>query len=294
MLLQRTKWDRLIDSLFYAILACAGLATLFPIYYVIMVSVTPIAEVIKHGGFVLWPDRFTWSAYTAVLRNPIVPQSLKITVIVTVVGTSFNLLITMLLAYPLSRKSFPARNLILVMIVFTMIFSGGLIPTYLVVKSTGLLNSLWALIIPTAISTFNMLIMKTFFEQISEEVQDAAKIDGCNDMQTLFRIIVPLSVPIFSTLGLFYAVSHWNEYFQGLMYLSDPALYPIQIVLRNMLQQTQLSQELLALNPGLVAELPPETLRMAVVVIAMLPVMLIYPFIQKHFTKGMMLGAIKG
>ncbi|CAH1226928.1 Lactose transport system permease protein LacG [Paenibacillus allorhizoplanae] len=290
----KTKTDRALDILLYTVLTMAGLVTLFPFYYVIIMSVTPIIEVLKNGGFVLMPSKFTLVAYKAIFQSALVPRALQITAIITIVGTACNLLVTTLLAYPLSKKWLPGRNIVLMMIVFTLIFTGGMIPTYLVVKQTGLLNSIWALIIPSVVSTFNLLIMKSFFESLSEEIQDAAKIDGCNDMQALYHIVLPLCKPILATLMLFYGVTHWNEFFNGIMYMSDPKNYPLQVVLRNMLQQPQISQELLALNPEARVELPPETLRMALVVVSTLPMLVIYPFIQKHFTKGMMLGAIKG
>ncbi|GIQ63347.1 hypothetical protein PACILC2_19150 [Paenibacillus cisolokensis] len=182
----------------------------------------------------------------------------------------------------------------LMAIVFTMLFSGGLIPLYLVVRATGLINTIWALIIPGLVSTFNMLIMKTYFENLPAEVEEAAKVDGCGDIQTWVRIVLPLSTPIMATLGLFYGVGHWNAYFAGIMYLNDKSLYPIQVVLRNMIQTPNVSQELAIANPMTLAALPPETIKMATVVVAIIPVLVIYPFLQRYFVKGMLLGAIKG
>lgn len=292
-LIHKSKTDRAVDLVLYGILGLYAIACIFPIYYVVVVSITPYAEVIEKGGLVLFPDSVTLDAYKAIFQSPVIPQALKVTVMVTTVGTFLNLLFTTLLAYPLSKKQLPGRNFILIAIVFTMLFSGGLIPLYLVVKSVGLLNSIWALIIPGLISTFNLLIMKTYFENLPSELEDAAKVDGCGEFQTLFRIILPLSAPIMATIGLFYGVQHWNAYFQAVMYISDKSLYPIQVVLRNMLQTPNVSQELLVQNAMALQALPPETLKMAIVVVTILPVIIVYPFLQKYFVKGMLLGSIK-
>ncbi|WP_010271080.1 carbohydrate ABC transporter permease [Paenibacillus senegalensis] len=291
--LVKTKTDRVIDVIIYGILALFALFALFPLYYVVIMSVTPITEVFRNGGYVIIPRGFTLDAYKAVFASPTVPQAFKITVIITLVGTALNLIVTSLLAYPLSKKPMPGRNIILFLIVFTMLFSGGLIPLYLVVRATGLLDTIWAMIIPGMVSAFNMLIMKTFFENLPDEIEDAARVDGCGDISTLIRIVVPLSTPIIATMGLFYGVTHWNEYFKGIMYLNDRTLYPIQVVLRNMIQTASVSSEL-AVQSSVVQELPPETIKMAVVVVALLPIVAIYPFLQKYFMKGMLLGAVKG
>lgn len=286
--------DRFADAVIYSALTVFGFLTLFPIYYVFVMSVTPYEEVLKHGGFVLFPTSFTLDAFHIIFSSRTVPQALKVTVTVTLCGTLLNLIVTTLLAYPLSKKFIPGRNVILLGIVFTMLFSGGLIPLYLVVRATGLVNTLWALMIPGLVSTFNMLIMKTYFENLPVEVEEAAKVDGCGDIATLVRIVLPLSAPIMATMGLFYGVNHWNGYFAGIMYLNDKSLYPIQVVLRNMIQTPNVSQELAIANPALVYQLPPETVKMATVVVAILPVLMIYPFLQRFFIKGMLLGAIKG
>ncbi|ALS27103.1 ABC transporter permease [Paenibacillus sp. 32O-W] len=292
--LYKTKADRIADAAIYTLLALFGLLTLFPLYFVFVMSITPYSEVLRNGGFVIFPSAFTWEAFDAVFSSKTVPQALKVTVTVTVAGTFLNLLVTTMLAYPVSKKYVPGRNAVLMAIVFTMLFSGGLIPLYLVVRATGLINTIWALIIPGLVSTFNMLIMKTYFENLPAEVEEAAKVDGCGDIQTWVRIVLPLSTPIMATLGLFYGVGHWNAYFAGIMYLNDKSLYPIQVVLRNMIQTPNVSQELAIANPLTLAALPPETIKMATVVVAIIPVLVIYPFLQRYFVKGMLLGAIKG
>ena len=193
--LKQTKADKAADTVIYTSLALFALLTLFPLYYVVIVSVTPYIEVMKNGGFVIWPEHFTLQAYKEIFGSARIPQALKITVFITIVGTAMNLVVTTLLAYPLSKKSVPGRNFILMAIVFTMIFSGGIIPLYIMVRSLGLYDSVWALVIPGMVSTFNLLIIKTYFENLPAEVEEAAKVDGCGDLSTLFRIVLPLSAP---------------------------------------------------------------------------------------------------
>jgi putative aldouronate transport system permease protein len=292
-ILKRTKSDYVVDFFIYAALTLFALATIFPLYYVVVMSITPIAEVLRNGGFVIWPNELTWDAYKYIFESDRIPKALWVTIRVTVIGTFLNLLVTMFLAYPLSKKFLPGRNVVLVGIVFTMLFSGGLIPLYLVVRATGLLNSIWALIIPGLVSAFNMLIMKTYFENLPGEIEEAAKVDGCGDLATMFRIVLPLSMPIIATLGLFYGVGHWNAYFGGIMYMTDKDLMPIQVVLRNMIVTPSVSNEL-NINAMEIQQLPPETIKMATVVVAIIPILLVYPFLQKYFVKGMLLGSIKG
>lgn len=289
----KTKGDKAIDTVIYTLLALFGLITLFPLYYVAIVSITPYIEVMKNGGFVIWPEHVTLQAYKEIFGSPRIPQALKITVFITVVGTALNLVVTTLLAYPLSKKSIPGSRFILLALVFTMIFSGGIIPLYMMVRSLGLYDSVWALVIPGMVSTFNLLIVKTHFENLPAEVEEAARVDGCGEFATLIRIVLPLSAPIMATIGLFYGVTHWNEYFKGIFYLSDKTLMPMQVVLRSMIQAPNVSTEL-SINSLVLDALPPETIKMAVVVVATLPLLIIYPFLQKYFVKGALLGSIKG
>ncbi|MDF2658440.1 MAG: transporter permease [Paenibacillus sp.] len=292
--LKKSKADQAIDILLYAALALFSLATLFPLYFVFIVSITPFAELMRNGGFIIVPGQATFDAYKEIFSSHRIPRALQVTVSITLVGTFLNLLVTTLLAYPLSKRFVPGRNFFLLAVVFTMLFSGGLIPSYLVVRGLGLYNSFWALVIPGMVSAFNLLVMKTYFESLPPELEEAAKVDGCGDVSTLVRIVLPLSMPIMATLGLFYGVTHWNEYFKGIMYISDRNLYPMQVVLRNMIQTPNVSQELMSSNPLAAAQLPPETIKMATVVVAVLPILLVYPFLQKYFIKGMLIGAIKG
>jgi putative aldouronate transport system permease protein len=209
-------------------------------------------------------------------------------VTITLVGTAVNLILTTLMAYPLSRKSLPGRSFFLLLIVFTMLFSGGIIPTYLIVKATGLLNSIWAMIIPSAIWSFNVLIMKSFFENLPDELFESARMDGAKEFRILWQIVLPLSLPAMLTVGLFYMVGHWNEFFQAIMYVSDQKLHPIQVLVRRILMQSQNPVS----NPDVA--MPTETMQMAAVILASAPIIMVYPFIQKYFTQGMLIGSIKG
>ncbi|MFK7692353.1 carbohydrate ABC transporter permease [Paenibacillus sp. HJGM_3] len=280
--------DRLFNTCVFVILTVCGAVALFPLLYVVSVSLTPISEVLKNGGFILIPKQLTFVAYQTLLTESGIPRAFWITIFITVVGTLLNMLFTVLMAYPLSRKLLPGRSLFLLMVVFTLLFNGGIIPTYLVIKSIGLLDSVWAMILPNLIWSFNVLIVKSFLEQLPEELFESAKVDGARELRILWQIAAPLSVPVMLTVGLFYAVGHWNEFFQAIMYVTDRTLFPLQVIVRELLMQTQQPLE----NAENVT--PTETLQMASVVLASAPIIAVYPFLQKHFTKGMLLGSIKG
>lgn len=280
--------DRIFNGIVILILTLCGVAALFPMLYVVSVSLTPISEVLKNGGFIFIPKQLTFMAYHKLLSESGIPRAFWVTIFITVVGTLFNILITVLMAYPLSRKLLPGRSMFLLMIVFTLLFSGGIIPTYLVIKSIGLIDSVWAMILPNLVGSFNVLIVKSFLEQLPEELFESAKIDGAREFRILWQIAMPLSVPVMLTVGLFYAVGHWNEFFQAIMYVTHRTLFPLQVIVRELLMQTQQPLE----NAENVT--PTETLQMAAVVLASAPIIVVYPFLQKHFTKGMLLGSIKG
>jgi putative aldouronate transport system permease protein len=278
----------------YLLLGLVAFSALFPLVYVFVVSITPMSEVARNGGFNVFPHEVNFQAYKAVFSSPLVPKALQVTITITVLGTLANLLFTMLMAYPLATKSLPFRSTILMFLVFTLLFSGGLIPTYLVVHATGLIDTLGALIVPGLISTFYLFIMKTFFENFPEELIDSARIDGVGEIQLLFSIILPLSKPVIATLGLFYGVTHWNDFFSAIMYINNPDLMPLQVVLRNMLVGSTMASDLQLMSPQLMAEVPGETFKMALVIVSTIPIMLVYPFLQKYLTQGMLLGAVKG
>lgn len=294
LVLHKTKFDRVFDAILYTILILFGLATLFPLYYVVVMSLTPFKEVIANGGFVLFPSSLTLEAYQQIFTSARIPRALGVTVFIAVVGTAMNLAVTMLLAYPMAKKEIPGRNLVLFMVVFTMLFSGGLIPLYLIVSSLGLTNTIWALILPTLVSAFNMLIMKTYFQNLPGELEESATVDGCGEFRTLIQIIIPLSMPIIATLGLFYGVQQWNTYFHAIMFITKSDLQPIQVVLRSMITTPNVGSELQIANQSRIQQLPPETIKMATIVVTIAPIIAIYPFLQKYFMRGFLLGSIKG
>lgn len=280
--------DKLFDAFVFAVLFLVGAAAVFPLLYVLSVSVTPTSELLKHGGYTIIPRNTSFEAYTGLLSRPEIFRAFRVTALVTVVGTSLSLLLTVLTSYPLSRKSLPGRSFYLLLIVFTMLFSGGIIPTYLVVKATGLMDTIWAMIVPGAIGAFYVLIMKSFFESVPEELFDAARIDGARETRVLLSVVLPLSMPVMATIGLFYVVGYWNTFFSAVMYVSDQELQPVQVLVRRILTHSDLAE----FNPD--ATVPAQSTRMVAVVLASLPVIALYPFIQKHFTQGMMIGSIKG
>lgn len=288
---KRNKSDIFVDTLNYLILTAFALITLLPFLYVIAVSFSPYEQVIK-GGLILWPDRFNFDSYKVILGSRAFINSMRLTVFVTVFGTILNIVVTCLMAYPLSRKYFSGRNAILFLVLFTMLFNGGMIPTYLVVKATGLLNSVWALIVPGLVSAFNLIILKNFFQSIPDELEEAARIDGCTNIMILFKIFIPLSLPALATFTLFYSVGHWNSFFTAVLYNNKQQLWPIQVLIRQMVLQSGLAGALdSAINE---TEVVPITIKMAGIVIATIPILIVYPYLQKHFAKGVLLGSVKG
>lgn len=284
----RLNSDTIFSIIVYALLLIFGVLAIFPLLYVLSVSLTPYVEVLRHGGFMIIPKQITFAAYKELWKEPYIFQAFRVTFFITTVGTALNLILTAMMAYPLSRKNLPLRGFILMMVVFTLLFNGGIIPTYLIVQQTGLLNSLWAMIIPNAIWSFNLLIMKSFFENLPSEIIESASMDGAHEFRILLQMVLPLSVPVMITIGLFYGVGHWNEFFQAIMYITDPSLNPLQVVVHSLLIRSQN-----VLN-NLDEVIPTLTLQMAAVVYAALPIIVVYPFIQKHLTKGLILGSIKG
>lgn len=284
----KSRDEKVFDGFVLVLLGTVGLIAVLPLMYVFAVSITPFSEVLKNGGFVFIPRKVDLGAYRHLFTSSELPHALWVTVILTGIGTLVNLILTLLMAYPLSRKKLPGRSFFLLMIVFTLLFNGGLIPTYLIVKDLGLLDSIWSMILPNAIWTFNMLIMKSFFESLPEELFESARMDGARELRILVQIVLPLSIPSLITIGLFYTVGHWNEFFQAIMYVTDRKLFPLQVIVREILM---LAQEPLE-NPENI--MPTETMQMAAVIMASMPIIIIYPFLQKHFTKGMLLGSVKG
>jgi putative aldouronate transport system permease protein len=291
MLESKTWQHRLSDGIIYAILGVIAVMMILPFLFILSGSFVSSEELLVRK-FVLIPHHISLDAYKFIFTSKTIYHSLLISIMVTVVGTAINIVMTALMAYPLSRTTLMGRKQLMLMVIFTMLFSGGMIPTYLVVKSFGLLNSYWSLWLPTAISAFNLILLKNFFQQMPDGIEESAKIDGCNDIQILFRIVMPLSMPAIATFSLFYAVGHWNNYFNALLYINDSAKWPIQVWLRQIviLSNGGFSDSSAASE----AIIPPSTIKYAIIIVATVPVMLVYPFLQKHFAKGVMLGSVKG
>ncbi|WP_168120414.1 carbohydrate ABC transporter permease [Paenibacillus sp. HB172176] len=286
-------YSRIFDVSLAIVLAIFAMLSFIPFLYVVAASFTSSAELLRKG-FVLFPTSFSLDGYRYIFSTSTITRSLCVTIILAVVGTLINLFATVLMAYPLARKDLAGRRFLMLMIVFTLIFSGGMIPTYLVVKSLHLLDSYWSLVLPGLINAFNLIVLKNFFQQLPEGLEESARIDGCSDYGVLFRIVLPLSGSALATFGLFYAVGHWNTFFNAILYMNDAHKWPIQVWLR----------QIIILSQGGIGDSqnfddsfivpPPAIIKMAVIVISTVPILLVYPFLQRHFAKGVLLGSVKG
>lgn len=293
-MLNRTTWlEKGFDALNMLFLIALMVVTIYPVLYVALASVSEAERMMGHNGLLLKPLGFTLGAYKSVFDNPMILRGYGNTFFVVIVGLVLNIALTAFGAYALSRKSLRYRKRIMLFIVFTMFFNGGLIPFYFTVKGVGLANSLWALIIPQAINTFNLILMKTAFEAIPDSLEESAKMDGAHDFIILFRIILPLSMPVVAVMMLYYGVSHWNSWFHAMIFLQDRSMYPLQLVLREILLQGEVSAMQGGATAGDIAMLS-VTLKYATIIVATVPILLVYPFLQKYFVKGALIGAIKG
>ena len=287
--------DRVFSCVNYVILTLVAFVTLFPFLDVVFTSVTPTEEIVLNAKAIsAGPQHPTLSHYQYILSgNRQMIDAMGVTVFRTVVGTLLSLALTALTAYPLSKRYLPGVGGIMKVFFFTMIFYGGMIPTFLVVKSYNMVDTIWALIVPEMLSVYNMIIMRTFFRSIPEELEEAARIDGCSEMKILLKIVLPLSMPVLASIGLFYAVWHWNAFFDAVLYITDRKLWPLQTLLREILLSTSISE----LQQGnlLADSMPPSTAVIAAsIMISTIPIVCVYPFLQKHFVKGVMVGSVKG
>jgi multiple sugar transport system permease protein/putative aldouronate transport system permease protein len=287
--------DRVFSISCDLILGLAALSVLYPLIFIVSASFSNSLAVIR-GRVWLWPVDPTLEGYKAVFKSPAVPRGFINSIYVMCVGTTINVILTIALSYPLSRKDLYGRSLFMGLITFTMLFSGGLIPSFLLIRSLGMYNTYWAIIIPGAVGVYNVIVARTFFSSnIPPDLLEAAVMEGCGDFYFLIRIVIPLSAPIVAVLTMFYAVGHWNSYFSAMIYLRDPAKKTLQLVLRDILIVNQVGDEMLrdaetqAKMEGLA-----QLLKYSLMVVATFPMMVLYPFIQKHFVKGIMVGAIKG
>lgn len=287
---RKSLGDIVMDVVIYFLLTILAILMVIPFIYVIAASFATESEILSRPIFLI-PDNPTLAAYQRIFdmndMGKTVVRSLGISIGVTAVGTVINLFFTTTMAYGLSRSNLIGKKVLLNMVLFTMVFGGGMIPTFLVVKGLGMYDTYASLILPGAISAYNMLIVRNFFMELPAGLEEAASIDGCTDIGIFAKIALPLSLPCLATFGLFYAVGHWNNYFGALLYLGDSDKYPFQLVLRNLVMQT-------AEDSADGEDLPSETLKMAVIVVGTVPILIVYPFLQKHFAAGVMVGAIKG
>ncbi len=284
--------DRIFDLVNTIIMLILVIITLYPIYHVLMASFSDSNRLIAHQGLLISPLGFSWEAYSRVLDNPNIFSGYRNTLIILFLGTFVNLFFTALGAYALSRK-FLLRKPIMIAIIFTMFFSGGLIPTYLLINNwLHMGNSLLALIVPVAISTWNLIIMRTSFEAVSESLIESAKIDGSGEMGILFKIVVPLSMPVIAVMILYYGVAHWNSWFNAMLFIRNRELFPLQLILREILVMNDTSSmqlgDAMADQQGI-----RESIKYATIMVATLPILFVYPFLQKFFAKGVMIGAVK-
>ena len=283
-----------VFGVFNVVLMCICMvACLYPLLYVLFASFSVPSQIVHHSGLLLRPLGFTTRAYELVLSNKNILTGYLNTIFIVVVGTAINIVLTALLAYVLSRKNLLWGPVIMGLVMFTMFFDGGIIPRFLLVKELKLLDTLFALIIPTAINTMNLIILRTFFRSLPESLEESARIDGANDFVILFRIVLPLSSAAIAVILLYYAVSHWNAWFNASIYIRKRELFPLQVILREILITN--SNEAMTLDSSIadIAELE-VILRYAAIVVSTLPILVLYPFLQKYFVKGVMIGAVKG
>jgi putative aldouronate transport system permease protein len=288
----RSVGGRIFDSVNILLLVLFAMATTLPFIHIVGTSFASEHEVLTKD-FILFPTQFSLDAYRVIFANDRIMHSLFVTVFITLTGTLINMIMTSLMAYPLSRKDLIGRKVLMMMVVFPMLFGGGMIPTYLLIKSLGLLNSFGSLMLPGAINIFNLIVLKNFFQQMPDGLEESAKIEGANDMVILIRLVLPLSLPALATFCLFYAVGHWNTFMAAVLYMNDADKWPIQVLLRSIVLQSQNwleSSEAMAET----ASAQPQTVKMAVITVATMPILCVYPFLQKHFAKGVMLGSVKG
>lgn len=289
-LIKESPSERLFHVVIVLFLTFFTLLCLLPFINVLASSFASQAE-LTTKSFILWPSHPTVNAYKYVLSTPTVFKSIGVSLFVTIVGTSLSLILTSFMAYALSRKYLHGRKIFNFVVVFTMLFNGGMIPSFILVQNLHLMDSLWSLILPSLVSAYNMIIMRNFFQGIPDSLEESAKMDGCTNWGVFFRIIIPLSLPSFATIGLFYLVSYWNTYQNAILYISSADKWPIQILLR----QIVLVSSGMDADAGSVDVIPPaQSVKMAVIIIATIPMLCVYPFIQKYFVKGALIGSVKG
>lgn len=290
---RKSKGDIILDAVIYLILILLVIVTLYPVWYVVVASFCDSTYIAKNPGFLLWPDSFNFEAYKMVFEHPLFQSGFKNSITILLLHLPLSLILTTLCGYYMATTNMYWKKPVVALIMFTMFFSGGLIPSYLNMKSLGLYNTIWALVFPGSLSVYNAIICKTAIEAIPESLRESAYIDGANDLQILWKIILPLIKPTLAVLALYYGVAKWNDWFQASVYIRDNALLPIQNILRAILLANDDGAAQNALRGDNFNQYA-ETIKYAAIVISTLPIMCVYPFLQKYFTKGVMVGAVKG
>ena len=293
MKIKETPGSRFFQLVNTVLMLFVVVVTLYPFIYVLSSSLSDGAELMKAGRVILLPRGFSVKSYAEVFKNGMIVTGYANTLFVLMIGVPLNLLLTSFAAYFLSRRGIMLKKAVMIIIIITMYFNGGMVPFYLIVKDMGLYDSLWALILPVAINTYNMIIMRTAFEGIPASLEESAKIDGAQDFTILFRIIMPLSLPTVAVMILYYAVGHWNSWFNAMLFIKERGRYPLQLVLREILIQND-TNSMTAGASTLDQVTIGESVKYAVIITATLPILAVYPFLQKYFVKGVMIGAVKG
>lgn len=288
---QKSVGEYIFDVFNYIFLFLLIIITLYPCWYVLVASMSDPVKIYGSGGILLWPQGFATYSYGEVLKSSQIWNGYRNTIFYVLVGGALSVYLTITAAFALTRKNLPGKNIILFLIMFTMYFSGGLIPSYLVVKGLGLIDTPWVMVLIHAVSTYNLIITISYFRSMPDSLEEAAKIDGASDFVVLYRIMVPLVKPIIAVIALYYMVALWNNYFTALIYISDRKLYPLQLVLREILIQN--STNSIATSQADVEQAYAENVKYATIVVSTLPILCVYPFLQKYFVKGVMIGAIK-
>lgn len=291
-MIKKSVGSNIFDCFNYIFLLVYGIICVIPFIYVIAASLTPPEELIKYS-FILLPKKPTLQAYRYIFTTDTVPRSLVVSVLFTIAGTVLNLAMTALMAYPLAHKRVVGHKLMMLMVTFTLVFSGGMIPGYILVQKLHLINTYAATLLPGCISAFDLIIFINFFKGLPEELEESAKMDGCTDLRVLTSIVLPISVPLLATFTVMFAVGHWNSWFSFILYISDPKKWPVQVVLRMIVSTANAEVgKSMAIDENYTP--PQDIIRMCMIVIATLPIMIVYPFAQKHFTRGLTLGSVKG
>ncbi|KQL59041.1 MULTISPECIES: carbohydrate ABC transporter permease [Bacillaceae] len=293
--LNRTKGDKAFDAVNVTLLTIGCLLVLYPLYFILIASISDPNRIFA-GDVLFLPKGITFDGYGRIFSDPGIWNGFKNTFLYSSLGTTISVTLTITAGYALSRTDLVGRNVIMIFLLITLFFHGGMIPTYLVVRDLGMVNTIWAMVIPNAVGLWNVIICRTFFQtSIPKDMLEAAQIDGCNDLKFFSKIVVPLSKPIIAVMVLFHVVTHWNSFFDALIYLNNDSLYPLQLILRNLLIQSEVSSQMIGDIESNQAQLAvAEQIKYGVIVVSSIPLLLLYPFLQKYFVKGVMIGSIKG